>query len=67
MNSNFETEAEIIELERLGIAARRLALQLRSGQAYWLEEEQVDIEIDEVKCAMICEALAYSLQDNKVL
>ncbi len=48
-NSRFETEAEIQELERLGIAAGRLA--------DWLEEEQVDAELDEVKCAMICEAL----------
>jgi hypothetical protein len=50
-NSRFETVAEIQELERLGIAAGRFA--------EWLEEEQVDVELDEVKCAMICEALDY--------
>ena len=59
VNSRFETEAEIRELERLGNAAGRLA--------DWLEEEQVDADLDEVKCAMICEALADSLQDNKIL
>ena len=48
-NSRLETKGEIEELERLGFAAVRLA--------DWLVEEQVDTEIDEVKCAMICEAL----------
>ena len=34
-------------------------LPLCTGQASWVEEERVDAELDEVKCAMICEALDY--------
>ena len=30
---------------------------IRSGQASWLEENEVDTEMDEVKSAMICEVL----------
>jgi len=39
------------------MAAQRLALQLRSGQASWLEEEQISKELDDANCALICEAL----------
>jgi hypothetical protein len=48
-SSKLDTEDEIQALERLGLAAGRLA--------DWLEEEQVNTELDDVKCAMICEAL----------
>ena len=58
-NSRFETKAEIQELERLGIAAVRLA--------EWLEEEQVDAELDEVKCVMICDALGEAVRSNREL
>lgn len=48
-------------MEQMRSAAERLALQLRSGLAEYLEDEQVDAELDEVKCAMICEALGESV------
>lgn len=54
--SKLETDQEIQTLESLGVAAGRLA--------EWLEEEQVDVEMDEVKCAMICEALGESLSKS---
>ena len=57
-NSNFDTKREIQELERLGFAAVRLA--------DWLEEEQVDTELDEVKCAMVCEALGDALFNKEL-
>ena len=57
-NSRFETEAEILELERLGIAAGKLS--------DWLEEEQVDTDLDEVKCVMICEALIEAVGNHKI-
>jgi hypothetical protein len=30
-------------------------MQLRSGQASWLEKKQLEIELEEIKCAMIYE------------
>ena len=58
-NSNFDTEGEIEELEKLGFAAVRLA--------DWLAEEQIDEEMDEVKCAMVCEALGEVVSNFKLL
>ena len=45
-------------MEKLGIAAGRLA--------DLLEEEQVDADLDEVKCAMICEALGEAVGRYKI-
>lgn len=56
--SRIETEAEILVLESWGIVAGKLV--------NWMDEEQLNTKIDEIRCAMMSDILGEIIRTNSI-